>query len=41
MGETRAYCGCRARRELGFEPSVGLDDGLGRTVGWYRKEGLL
>jgi nucleoside-diphosphate-sugar epimerase len=41
MGETRAYCGCRARRELGFEPSVGLDEGLARTVGWYRKEGLL
>ena len=41
MTEDRAYCGCRARRELGFEPRVGLADGLRRTVAWYREEGLL
>jgi nucleoside-diphosphate-sugar epimerase len=41
MTESRAYCGCRARRELGFEPRVDLATGLGRTVEWYRAEGIL
>lgn len=41
MTESRAYCGCRARRELGFEPRVDLATGLRRTVEWYRAEGLL
>jgi len=41
MTESRAYCGCRARRELGFEPKVDLGAGLLRTVEWYRSEGLL
>lgn len=26
----------RARKELGFEPEVGLKDGIARTVRWYR-----
>lgn len=37
----RAYCGCRARDELGFAPRVGLDEGLRRAVAWYRQERLL
>jgi nucleoside-diphosphate-sugar epimerase len=41
MTESRAYCGCRAREELGFVARVGLEDGLRRTVAWYRVEGLL
>jgi dihydroflavonol-4-reductase len=41
MTESRAYCGCRARDELGFVPRVGLGEGLHRTVEWYRREGLL
>jgi nucleoside-diphosphate-sugar epimerase len=41
MTESRAYCGCRARDELGFVPRVGLGEGLRRTVDWYRREGLL
>ncbi len=28
----------RARSELGFEPRVALDEGLGRTLEWYREE---
>lgn len=41
MTSSRAYCGCRARRELGFRPGVDLDSGLRQTVAWYRAEGLL
>ena len=41
MTESRAYCGCRARSELGFEPRVDLETGLRRTVEWYRAEGLV
>jgi nucleoside-diphosphate-sugar epimerase len=26
----------KARRLLGYEPAVGLDDGLARTIAWYR-----
>ncbi len=28
----------KARRLLGYEPRVGLDEGLERTVAWYRRE---
>lgn len=28
-----------ARRLLGFEPQVGFEDGLARTVAWYREQG--
>jgi nucleoside-diphosphate-sugar epimerase len=41
MTASRAYCGDRARRELGFAPEVDLPDGLERAVTWYRGEGLL
>ncbi|HUW34148.1 MAG TPA: NAD-dependent epimerase/dehydratase family protein [Planctomycetota bacterium] len=27
----------KARRVLGFEPKVGLDEAIGRTVAWYRR----
>ncbi len=30
----------RARRLFDFEASIGLDDGLERTVAWYRREGM-
>jgi nucleoside-diphosphate-sugar epimerase len=26
-----------ARRELGWEPSIPLEDGLARTIAWYRE----
>ncbi len=41
MIENRAYCGQRARHELGFTPTIGLEIGLQKTVAWYRQEGLL
>jgi nucleoside-diphosphate-sugar epimerase len=28
----------RARRVLGYEPGVGLDEAVCRTVAWYRHE---
>jgi nucleoside-diphosphate-sugar epimerase len=37
----RAFRIDRARRELGWEPRVELDEGLRRTADWYRAHGLL
>ena len=31
----------RARTELGYEPKVGLAEGMGETVRWYRQRGLV
>jgi dihydroflavonol-4-reductase len=31
----------KAKRLLGFEPKVGLVEGFGRTIAWYREERLL
>ena len=27
----------KARRVLGWQPEIGLDDGLAETVAWYRE----
>jgi dihydroflavonol-4-reductase len=37
----RSFDGTRARRVLGFEPAVPLDEGLRRTAAWYRQQRLL
>jgi len=37
----RAWDLSRARDELGYEPAVGLEEGLRRTREWYQAEGLL
>lgn len=39
--QNRAFRIDKARRELGYEPRVGIDEGLRRTAEWYRREGLL
>lgn len=39
--KNRAFDTSRARRDLGFFASVGLDDGLRQTCEWYRAEGWL
>ena len=39
--QNRAFDISRARREIGYEPRIGLDEGLRRTASWYRDEGLL
>jgi nucleoside-diphosphate-sugar epimerase len=36
-----AYETGKAARELGFTASTPLEDGIARTVGWYREKGLL
>jgi nucleoside-diphosphate-sugar epimerase len=37
----RAFRIDRARRELGYQPRVGLQEGLRRTADWYRSHGYL
>jgi nucleoside-diphosphate-sugar epimerase len=37
----RAFRIDKARRELGYVPRIGLDEGLRRTAEWYVKEGYL
>jgi nucleoside-diphosphate-sugar epimerase len=39
--QNRAFKIDKAKRELGYVPRVGIDEGLRRTAEWYRKEGLL
>ncbi len=39
--QNRAFDIGKARRDLGYEPRVGLDEGLRRTWDWYREEGYL
>jgi len=39
--KSRAFDISRARQELGYAPAVGLRDGIGRTLAWYRQEGWL
>jgi nucleoside-diphosphate-sugar epimerase len=34
--KSRAFDISRARAELGFAPAVGLREGIGRTLEWYR-----
>ena len=39
--KSRAFDTTRARKELGFNPKVDLDEGIRRTARWYKNEGLL
>jgi nucleoside-diphosphate-sugar epimerase len=39
--KSRAFDISRARRELGYAPSVGLRDGIARTLAWYREHAWL
>lgn len=39
--QNRAFNIGKAKRELGYKPHVGLDEGLRRTAEWYRREGYL
>lgn len=37
----RAFSIEKARKRLGYDPQVGLEEGFRRTVAWYRQQGLL
>jgi nucleoside-diphosphate-sugar epimerase len=39
--QNRAFDIGKAKRELGYAPRIGLDEGLRRTYEWYKAEGLL
>lgn len=39
--QNRAFKIDRAKKELGYKPRVGLDEGLKKTFEWYKKEGFL
>ncbi len=39
--KSRAFDITRARTEIGFAPSVGLRDGIARTLAWYRQHGWI
>ena len=37
--KSRAFDTTRARTELGYVPKVDLEEGLARTIAWYREQG--
>jgi len=39
--KSRAFDSSRARREIGYAPRVGLREGIGCTLAWYREAGWL
>jgi nucleoside-diphosphate-sugar epimerase len=39
--QNRAFRIDKAKRDLGYQPRVDLDEGLRRTAEWYRREGYL
>ena len=39
--KSRAYSIELARRELGYQPKVGLEEGARRTLKWYMEQGLI
>ena len=39
--KSRAFDIARARTEIGYDPQVGLRDGIRRTLDWYRAQGWL
>lgn len=39
--KSRAFDISRAHAELGYQPAVGLRDGIRRTIAWYRQQRLL
>ncbi|BBH69786.1 hypothetical protein ACTI_64710 [Actinoplanes sp. OR16] len=41
FARTGTYSIDKARRVLGYEPRVGLDEGMKRTAAWLRANGLI
>jgi nucleoside-diphosphate-sugar epimerase len=40
MTRTGTYSNAKARAVLGWEPRVGLAEGLNRTISWLREQGF-
>jgi nucleoside-diphosphate-sugar epimerase len=41
LSRTGTYSIAKARRVLGYEPAVTLEDGMSRTEAWLRDQGML
>lgn len=41
LGLNLEYSIDKAKRELGYEPVCGFEEGMARSIAWFRKEGLL
>lgn len=39
--QNRAFSIAKARKELGYNPTIDIDEGLRRTAEWYKSEGYL
>jgi nucleoside-diphosphate-sugar epimerase len=39
--QNRAFRIDKAKRDLGYQPKIGIDEGLKRTTEWYKVEGYL
>ncbi len=39
--QVRAFRIDKAKRELGYQPKVGIEEGLKRTADWYKANGYL
>jgi dihydroflavonol-4-reductase len=39
--KSRAFDSSRAKTEIGYAPRIGLREGIGRTLAWYREAGWL
>jgi nucleoside-diphosphate-sugar epimerase len=39
--KSRAFDITRAREEIGYAPRVSLDEGIRRTLAWYRQHGWI
>jgi nucleoside-diphosphate-sugar epimerase len=39
--KSRAFDISRAKAELGYAPRVGIREGIGRTLDWYREQGWI
>ena len=39
--KARAFCNAKAKRVLGFQPRIGMAEGVYRTAQWYHEQGLI
>jgi nucleoside-diphosphate-sugar epimerase len=39
--QNRAFSIEKAKSELGYQPKIGLEEGLARTAEWYRQQGYI